>query len=163
MNTQTNQWRQCAGGRLNWRAQVALRLFFAVVAGRAASGPAATAGPVPVPPGEFQPRLTISTYQPATTRDPFIQPGTSGAPARNLATDPTLFHIDGLFGTTKKMTAIINGSAVSLNKSVVLDTASGRISVKAVTITSEGVVLEVGGQHVELKRVTDDQARKPPK
>ena len=121
----------------------------------------ATTGPAPLSNDEFQPRLNMSVYQPVAPRDPFLTPGARVSPANSTLADATMFRIDGVFGSPKKMTAIVNGAALSLNKPIVLDTTSGRIQVKAVKITFEGVVLEIGGQRVEVKRVADNLPKPP--
>ena len=156
MNPQTNN---C--GRFTRRNQVMLAAFgliFSALVGNAASEPVAAVEPAPQLSSGFQPRNNISVYQPIVPRDPFTKPGTNS----QKISGPTMFHIDGLFGSTKKMTAIVNGSAISLNKPAFLETASGRTQVKAVKITFDEVVLEVGGQCVELKRATENQPAKPP-
>jgi len=150
MNPQTNNLGRFL--RHNQATLAAFRLIFLAFAGNAVSEPVAQ------PNGGFQPTNNVSVYQPVASRDPFTKPG-----ANNLKTsDSAMFHIDGVFGSTKKMTAIVNGSAISLNKPVFLETASGRTQVKAVKITFNEVVLEVGNQRVELKRAIENQPVKPP-
>jgi len=162
---QTNYHRRwgALSGQPNRVARVALGFIGAAVVGGAAHGLGATGAPVPLPSGEFPPQLNRSVYQPVVARDPFRQPGASDGPTCRKTVDSSLFHIDGLFGSTKKMTAIVNGSALSLNTPVVLDSTSGRIQVKAVKITYDGVILEIGSQRVEVKRATENLPMKPPR
>ena len=47
--------------------------------------------------------------------------------------------------------AIVNDQLVEFNKSVTVQTEQGAVEVKAVQITREVVLLEVGGQKVELR------------
>lgn len=155
MKPQTNQRCRCARLSLPDRAARAVLGIIAALVSVAPCRLGAATGPAALASDGFQPRLNISVYQPVTSRDPFLTPGARASPAKSTTTDATMFRIDGVFGSPKKMTAIVNGAALSLNKPVVIDTASGRIQVKAVQITFEGVVLEVGGQRVEVKRAAD--------
>jgi len=108
-------------------------------------------------------RLNLSVYQPVAARDPFLKPGANVALVSMQTADPTVLHLDGLLGSTNDLTAIVNGWAISLNKPVVLETAGGRLQIKAVKISFEGVILEVGGKRVELKRFTENLPLQPPR
>ena len=124
----------------------------------------APAAPVPPPSNEFKPQLNNSVYETAKPRDPFLPPGVSGVVSSNIkAADPTVFHLDGFLGSTNNLTAIVNGLALSLNKPVVVETETGRITIKAVQISLSGVVLEVGGKRVELKRVSENVTAPAPR
>ena len=136
-------------------------LILATLVVGAGSGRGATNAPAVPPSAEFQPRLTTSVYQPVAPRDPFLKPGASNLPGRLTTANPALLHLDGFLGSTNNLTAIVNGLALNLNQPVVLETPSGRIQIKAVQITFARVIVEVGGQRVELKRTTENPAPKP--
>ena len=157
MNSRTDQYSRCARPGQFDRVSLAVRgLIVAVLLSAIVTELNATNAPAPPPSSEFQPRLNLSAYQPVTARDPFLKPGANGSPVSLKMADSTIFHLDGLLGSTNDLTAIVNGWAISLNKPVVLETASGRIQIKAVKISFEGVILEVGGKRVELKRFTEN-------
>ena len=155
MNSNAHQC--CRWGRLDRGALAACGLIIGALVGGGAQGLGATALPAPPAGDGFHPQLTISVYQPVAVRDPFLKPGASNLPAGLKTANPSLWHLDGFLGSTNDLTAIVNGLPLSLNKPVMLETASGRIQIKAVTITLMGVVLEVDGKRLELKRAADPQ------
>ena len=137
----------------------------AVLVGAVARGLGGTATPVPPPTANFQPRLTNSVYQPTASRDPFLKSGENIVPAgsnEKPSTDSsTPFHLDGFLGASNDLVAIVNGWVLTLNKPRVLETATGPVQIKAVKITFDGVMLDVGGKIVELKRATAPPPPKP--
>lgn len=115
-------------------------------------------------PADFKPELRPSTYAPTKTRDPFGW----GGPAPTVATTGTTavavqpvvnfpFRLEGIMYDPQQPAAIINNEMVVLKKTVTLRAGSVAIAVRATTITADRVVLEAGGQTVELRLV------KPPK
>ena len=142
--------------------KMALGCVVWVLLGTAAPG--ATTAPASPPNTDFQPRLNESVYQPNTTRDPFLKSGQSNglSPSPDRPTDPTNIHLDGFLGSTNNLSAIVNGWVLNLNKPIQVETASGRLQIKAIRIALDGVVLEVDGKRVELKRATEGLPPKPP-
>lgn len=96
--------------------------------------------------------LTLSTYATEAVRDPFGAevPKTSGAAGTgpNRAED---FKLMGILYSATSPSALVNGQLVDLNKLVRMQIGRGEVEVKAVTITRDQVVLEVGGQKVGLR------------
>ena len=131
-----------------------VRQLLGVVLAGAATTLGAAPSAAPLQTGDFQPRLKSSVYQPVASRDPFLAPGASAVSTGPANAEPTTFRLDGFLGQTNNLSAIVNGVVLSLNKPVMLETGGGRIAIKAVQITMNGVVLEVGGKRLELKRAT---------
>lgn len=99
--------------------------------------------------------LTLSTYTTQTARDPFgaevlKTPGTTGAGSPGAA-GAEGFKLMGILYDAANPSALVNDQLVELNKPVRMQTGRGEVEVKAVTITRDLVVLEVGGQKVELR------------
>jgi hypothetical protein len=88
-------------------------------------------------------------------RDPFGAevPGTSGTTAggTNRTAGVEGFKLMGILYNAASPSALVNNQLVELNKTVRMQTGQGEVEVKAVTITRDLVVLEVGGQKVELR------------
>jgi hypothetical protein len=110
----------------------------------------------PTPPGF---RLEPSVYKPGKTRDPFMVAGAARASVTGVASRPVDFRLQGILFESANPSAIINDQLVTLNKIVSLSAGGVDIQVKAVEITRERVVLEVGGQQVELRM--DAQESRP--
>ena len=99
----------------------------------------------------FDPNLQTSVYNPVKQRDPFSQAGAPAATAAAAATTaPTDFHLEGILYQPVSPSAIVNDKLVTLGKTTTLDVDGGQIQVKAIEITRNRVVLEAGGQKVEL-------------
>jgi hypothetical protein len=111
----------------------------------------ANAGAATAPKDGFNPNLQQSVYNPATQRDPFSP---AGAPAANTAaavsTAPSDFHLEGILYQPRSPSAIVNDTLLTLGKTATIDVGGGQIQVKATEITRNRVVLEAGGQKVEL-------------
>jgi len=99
--------------------------------------------------------LIPSTYTTQNSRDPF---GAQVAGSTDTNGTGTVRSVDG--GALKLMgilydaahpSALINDQLLDLNHPVKMQTAQGEVEVKAVKITRESVVLQVGGQTMELR------------
>ena len=147
-----------SSGHSDWGLRVVRGFVFVALAGLGGRGLAGTATPVVVPNSDFPPQLNLSQYQPTALRDPFFKPGTSAAPTgpKTVMAEPTTFHLDGFLGSTNHLSAIVNGWVLSLNKPLVVQTDNGKLEIKAVQISFAGVILEVGGKRIELKRASDN-------
>ena len=103
----------------------------------------------------FNPELSRSAYAPEALRDPFASGGVkrSGASAsdRIQAAVPAMLKLKGILYHAVHPAAIVNGQLAELNKSVTVQTEQGEVEIKALEITREAVLLEVGGQKVELR------------
>jgi hypothetical protein len=99
--------------------------------------------------------LTPSTYATQTQRDPFgaeiskASDATGGGSTRTAGAEA--FKLMGILYSAASPSALVNGVLVELNKTVRMQTTQGEVEVKAVTITRDLVVMEVGGQKVELR------------
>ena len=160
MKQPANQRRRWMISWSGYRA-VSVGVLIAMLAGTAARGLGAAPAPLPPPNNNFHPALNTSTYQTLAARDPFLKPGENLVPTGPKTIDQKTFHLDGFLGATNDLTAIVNGWVLRLNKPVAIETATGRIQIKAVQITLEGVVLEVGGQLMKLQRDIASAPMKP--
>jgi hypothetical protein len=111
----------------------------------------ATAGAATKPKAEFAPELKASTYEPTNLRDPFAKPGVASQDAKAAPGAPIIFQLQGILYQPTNPSAIVNDRLLTLNKIVTLNTGNVEVQVKAVEITRNTVVLEVGGQKVELQ------------
>ncbi len=95
--------------------------------------------------------LSLSAYTPQSERDPFGSevPKSTGATQQLVAPDSLKLH--GILYSAANPSALINDQLVELNKTARVHTAQGDVEAKALKITRELVVLEVGGQKVELR------------
>lgn len=120
-----------------------LWLFFCAHAGAAA--------------GENSLKLDVSSYGPSKARDPFVKVGASNklAPVGTGA-----FQLQGILYDPVNPTAIVNDQLVTLKKAVAMQVGGGVVQVRALEITREKVVLEAGGQRVELRLNVQDAAPK---
>ncbi|HXI83083.1 MAG TPA: hypothetical protein VNL17_03220 [Verrucomicrobiae bacterium] len=94
--------------------------------------------------------LSLSAYTPQSERDPFG----SEAPKLAGATQPVgpdLFKLHGILYSAANPSALVNDQLVELNKTAKVHTVQGDVEVKALKITRELVLLDVGGQQVELR------------
>ena len=99
---------------------------------------------------EFRPDLVASAYNSVKPRDPFGKVG-AGKDFKALPGAAVAFRLEGILFSAVSPSAIVNGTLVTLNKTVTLSAGNGEIQVKAVEITRERVVIEAGGQRVELQ------------
>jgi len=111
----------------------------------------ATASATTKPKAEFAPELKTSAYEPTNQRDPFAKPGVASRDVKSAPGAPIMFELQGILYQTANPSAIVNNKLLTLNKIVTLTTGSAEVQVKAVEITRDTVVLEVGGQRVELQ------------
>jgi len=95
--------------------------------------------------------LSLSAYTPQSERDPFGSevPKSTGATQQLVAPDSLKLH--GILYSAANPSALINDQLVELNKTAKVHTAQGDVEVKALKITRELVVLDVGGQKVKLR------------
>ena len=100
---------------------------------------------------DFRADLRQSHYNPTQARDPFSRPGSTTAEAKAVPVSPLVFHLDGILYESANASAIVNGTLLSLNKTVSLSSGKEEVQVKAVEITRNRVVLEARGQRVELQ------------
>ena len=117
-----------------------LWLFFCAWAGAATS---------PAPASDLE--LTLSSYHPAQTRDPFQLGPTRSIEAKIAAETGPEFVLQGILYDTTSPAAIVNDHLVTLNKSVNLPGKSGVVAVKAIEITRDRVILEASGKKTELR------------
>jgi hypothetical protein len=115
----------------------------------------ARAGAAPESKAESRLALTSSTYATEAVRDPFGAevPRTSGTTAGGStgAAGVEGFKLMGILYNAASPSALVNNQLVELNKPARMQTGQGEVEVKAVTITRDLVVLEVGGQKMELR------------
>jgi hypothetical protein len=99
--------------------------------------------------------LVPSTYTTQSSRDPF---GAQLAGATDTNGTAAVTSVDA--GTLKLMgilydavhpSALVNDQLLELNQPVKMQTAQGQVEVKALKITRELVVLQVGGHKMELR------------
>ena len=102
-------------------------------------------------PIEFVPDLKTSTYQPTNARDPFAKPGIAMQATKTAPTIPISLQLQGILYQPANPSAIVNDKLLTLNKIVSFNTGNSEVQVKAVEITRESVVLDIGGQRVELR------------
>lgn len=106
--------------------------------------------------GKTAPRLelNLSTYAAQTQRDPFgAEVSKSGGPAAKAAPSAGIesFKLMGILFDAANPAALVNSQLVDLKKPVMVQTDQGEVEVKALTITRDTVLLEVGGQKMELR------------
>ena len=129
-------------------------LFLALWLWLCASAGAAT----PAPAEETEYRTIPSTYAPIRARDPFVKTGVRPDTAKVLPSGTVSFQLQGILYQGDNSSAIINDTLVTLNKTVTLSAGTSEIQIKAVEIGREHVVLEAGGQRVELHLNPQDSA-----
>jgi hypothetical protein len=103
--------------------------------------------------------LSPSTYQPQNTRDPFgsetpkIADG-SAVVARFAG--PDALKLQGILYNKTNPSALVNDQLIELNATAKVHTEQGEVEVKAVEITRGRVLLDVGGQKIELRLGGDE-------
>ena len=98
--------------------------------------------------------LIASSYAPQKERDPFGSgvAESAGASAKAAASAASgMLKLNGILYDRVRPSAIVNDQLVELNKLVTVHTQQGDVEVKALEITREIVLLEIGGQKVELR------------
>jgi len=94
--------------------------------------------------------LSLSVYTPQSARDPFgSEVPKSTAPTQLVGTDA--LKLQGILYSAANPSALVNDQLVELNKTAKVHTAQGDVEVKALKITRELVLLDVGGEKVELR------------
>lgn len=99
--------------------------------------------------------LVLSTYTTQTTRDPFGSQSagatdTNGTAAATSVGADTL-KVSGILYDAHHPSALVNDQLLELNRPVKMHTAQGEVEIKALKITRELVVLQVGEQTMELR------------
>lgn len=110
----------------------------------------AAAGAATKPQAEFNPELKVSTYKTAKVRDPFARSGVAAPGGKASPSVPITLHLQGILYQPTNPSAIVNDKLLTLDKIVTLSAGNGEVQVKAVEIARDRVVLDVGGQKVEL-------------
>jgi hypothetical protein len=98
--------------------------------------------------------VMASSYAPQKERNPFesgLAESTSGSGKTSPIVVSGMLKLKGILYDPIRPSAVVNGQLVTLNKPVKVPTEQGDTEVKAVEITRELVVLEVGDQKVELR------------
>ncbi len=114
----------------------------------------AAAGAAPAGKAGFHPELVVSTYEPTKTRDPFGKVGGTTPEVKALPGTPIALQLEGILYEATNPAAIVNGRLLTLNKTVTLTAGNGEVTVRAVEITRDHVVVEAGGQRTELRLST---------
>ena len=96
------------------------------------------------------PVLRLSTYHPTTARDPFQSAQAQAPAALAVPAGQAEFRLQGLLLDGSRPAALINNQLVVLNKPVNLLTSRGPVEVKAIEINRRRILLEVGGEKIEL-------------
>lgn len=110
----------------------------------------ASAGAGTTPQGGFNGDLQKSVYKPVKQRDPFNLAGVTAPDSKVLPTASIALHLEGILYQPGNSAAIVNGTLVTLNKTVSINGGNGEIQVKAIEISRNRVVLQAGDQKVEL-------------
>jgi hypothetical protein len=107
-------------------------------------------------PSEFAPQLQVSVYNPVKVREPFRKVGQLAPDAKTLMGGSAVFRLQGILYEKGKPAALVNDQLVELNKPVAVAAGGGEIQVKAIEITRDRVVLDAGGQKIELQMNRQD-------
>jgi hypothetical protein len=102
----------------------------------------------------FAPALVKSTYTVTTPRDPFTVRKVMVAAAGEAGVLSELV-LRGIVQHPTRPAAMVNDAVLELNETATVHTHRGPIDVKAVQITRDRVVLEAGGEKIELRIDTD--------
>ena len=95
--------------------------------------------------------LSLSAYTPQNVRDPFGSEIPKSAGVTQQVVGPESLKLHGILYSATNPSALVNDQLVELNKTARVHTGQGDVEVKALKITRELVVLDVGGQKVELR------------
>lgn len=99
-------------------------------------------------------QLNPSTYVPQNGRDPFgaeVPTATVGTASVVRAVGIDMLKLQGILYNKVNPSALVNDQLVELNKTAKVHTDQGDVQVKALEITRELVLLDVGGQKIELR------------
>jgi hypothetical protein len=100
-------------------------------------------------------QLNPSTYTTQTQRDPFGSEAPNSANTANggktITAGADSFKLMGILYSPTNPSALVNNELVELNKPVRVQIGQGEVEVKALAITRDTVVLEAGGQKIELR------------
>jgi hypothetical protein len=99
--------------------------------------------------------LIPSTYATQNTRDPFGAQVAGSTDTNGAGTVTSVgvgaLKLMGILYDAAHPSALVNDQLLELNRPVKMQTAQGEVEVKALKITRELVVLQVGGQEMELR------------
>ncbi len=98
--------------------------------------------------------LSPSAYLPQNARDPFgseTLKATNGTVVVARLAEPDALKLQGILYDKTHPSALVNDQLVELNKTAKVHTEQGEVEVKALEITRELVLLDVGGQKIELR------------
>jgi hypothetical protein len=100
-------------------------------------------------------KLVLSTYTTQNTRDPFGSQlaGSTDTNGIGMVTSvgADTLKLTGILYDAAHPSALVNDQLLELNRPVKVQTAQGEVEIKALKITRELVVLQVGGQKMELR------------
>jgi len=109
--------------------------------------------------------IVKSTYEPVKLRDPFGNQVAGVTITSTTKTAPVfagVFQLQGILGSGADLSATINGKLVTLNKPITINAGGTEVQVNAIEIGRDRVVLEVGGQKVELRLKTGTETGNQP-
>ena len=99
--------------------------------------------------------LVLSTYTAQNTRDPFGSQLASSTDTNGAATVTSIggdaLKLTGILYDAHHPSALVNDQLLELNRPVKMHTAQGEVEIKALKITRDLVVLQVGEQTMELR------------
>lgn len=99
--------------------------------------------------------LIPSTYVTQNARDPFGAEVAGATDAKGAGTVPSVdagtLKLAGILYDAVHPSALVNDQLLELNRAVKMQTAQGEVEVTALKITRDLVVLQVGGQKMELR------------
>jgi len=115
----------------------------------------ARAGAITETSRSFKPELGRSVYSPQASRDPFGSEAAKSVEGhdggRVQVAGLSVLKLSGILYDPVHPAAIVNNQLLELNKPVGVQTERGEFEVKALRITREVVLLDIGGQKVELR------------
>ena len=98
--------------------------------------------------------LISSTYTRQNARDPFgaqVASTDTNGTGMAMSVDAGSLKLLGILYDAAHPSALVNDQLLELNRPVKMQTTQGEVEVKALKITRELVVLQVGGQKMELR------------
>ena len=109
------------------------------------------------------PPVMPSVYQPKNLRDPFLRVGqemshaiiktssTATTTTAERAVPASAFRLQAIINVPPNPVAQVNDQELILNKLTALETPVGTFQIKMIQIHSNRIVIDVGGQQIELK------------